>query len=525
MQTVASGFNDATQGNVVPLDWGLRVSFDKQFDSSLTFFTLNVSSLNGPDVLASSDDNPLQEWDKYAYSDYSDRIVSMEWQRSIDFPYSVQSAMADITVNNYDAYFTPRSSSPIEEYILPKRPVRLLAGVRHYGIIPQLVGLTQGMPEIDNENRVASFHILDFLSEMYSMNLTDTIAMQNVRTDEVLEELFTMFGILPTQYSLAKGRNIIPFLFFEKGIQAGTVMRRLMEAEMGALWLDELGVVHFDERLQPIQDAVFTFDESNILSIDSSGDDEIINDVKITSNVRAVQDFQPIFTNAQDDASDINIDINNGFVVPATGTAFYPYASISDPAISATLPTIGRKTDTSWFTAHDVDGNEVTTGVTITLSNLLATSYTMLFSNANAFPVYITQVEVWGQPAKVVDEIRFRAYDEDSVEKYGNQVLEIENDFFGSISNCNSFAEYVLDAYKEFAGVIQFTAKGTFAQQLGDIINVDYEAFTDTYKIISISNRLASNNAEFTIRARHYTPREWFILDVSELNGTAVLAP
>lgn len=525
MQTVPSGFNEASAGNVIPIDWGLRFAFEKVFDPSITFFTLNVSSLNGVDVLGSSDDNELNEWDKYLYSNYSDRIVSMEWQRSIDFPYSVQSAMADIVVNNYDAYFTPRSSSPIEEFILPKRPVRLLAGVRPYGVIPQLVGLTQGMPEIDNQNRYASFHILDFLSEMFAMNLTDTIAMQSVRTDEVLAELFNMFGLLPTQYTLAKGRNVIPFLFFEKGIQAGTVMRRLMQAEMGALYLDELGVLRFEQRLQVEQTPVFTFDESNIITIDSTGDDEIINDVKITSNVREVQDFQPIFTNARDDAGTVNVDVSSTFTVPASGTAFYPYASISDPAISATTPTIGRKADTSWFTAHDADGVEVSSGVTITLSELLATSYTMQFSNANTFPVYITQVEVWGEPARVVDEIRFRAYDEDSVGKYGNQVLEVENDFFGTISNCNSFAEYVLDAYKEFAGVIEFRAKGNMAQQLGDIVNVNYEAFTDTYKIISISNKISGNSLSQVVRARHYTPREWFVLDVSELNGTAVLAP
>lgn len=525
MQTTVSGFTDAMQGNVVPLDWGLQISFDKSFDDDVTFFTYDVSEYNGPDVYAPIDDNPIQQWDKYSYTPYSDRVMSIEWQRSIDFPYSVQSAMADVKLNNYDAYFTPRGTSPIEEYILPKRPVRLSAGVRPIDVLPQLVGLTQGMPEIDNGSRSASFHILDFLSEMYGMSLTDTIAMQDVRTDEVLSELFQMFGLSPSQYNLAKGRNTIPFLYFEKGIQAGTVMRRLMQAEMGALWLDEQGVIHFDERLQQPQASVFTFDESNIISIDSTGDDEIINDIKITSDVREVQDFQPIFTNAQDDAANLSIDPDTSPIVPAGGTAFYPYASLEDPAISAVVPTIGRKDNTSWFTAHDVNGTEVVSGVTITLSDLLATSYTMMFNNTNPFPVYITQVEVWGEPAKVVDSIRYRAYDEDSVEKYGNQVLEINNDFFGSLSNCDSFAEYTLDAYKEFAGVIEMKVKGLLNLQLGDIVDVDYEAFTDTYKVISITNRMADNNFEQTIRARHYTPRTWFQYDVSEYNGPDVYAP
>lgn len=525
MQTTVAGFNDAMQANVVPIDWGLQVSFEKAFDDTVTFFTYDVSEYDGPDVYAPENDNPIQQWDKYNYSTYSDRVISLEWQRSIDFPYSVQSAMADVRLNNYDAYFTPRSSSPIEEYILPKRPLRLFAGIRPYDNLPQLVGLTQGMPEIDNNSRTASFHVLDFLSELFGMSLTDTIAMQNIRTDEVLAELFTMFGILPSQYVLAKGRNTIPFLFFEKGITAGTVIRRLMQAEMGALWLDEQGILRFDERLKQPNTPVYTFDETNIISIDSTGDDEIINDIRITSNVRAVQSFQPIFTNAQDESQDIIVDTDNGFIVPAGGTAFYPYASLEDPAISATVPTIGRQSDTSWFTAHTASGTEVTSDVNITLTNLLANSYTMLFSNSNAFPVYITQVELWGEPAKVVDEIRYRAYDDSSVEKYGNQILEIENDFFGSVSNCDSFAEYTLDAYKEFAGIIEMRVKGLLSLQLGDVISVDYEAFTDDYRIISISNRMVDNNLEQVIRARHYTQRTWFQYDVSEYDGTDVYAP
>src|SRR5690606_38037671 len=100
----------------------------KQFDDDVTFFTLDQSQLNGIDILAPTGDNPIQAWDYYKYADFTERLVYVNIQRSLEFPYSVVSAIADFQLNNYDKYITPNSSSPISSYILPKRPVRLLQG-------------------------------------------------------------------------------------------------------------------------------------------------------------------------------------------------------------------------------------------------------------------------------------------------------------------------------------------------------------------------------------------------------------
>src|SRR5690606_41445615 len=110
---------------VRPHSWGSLISFTKAYDDDVTFFTYDVSEYDGPDVYAPNNDNPLQAWDKYAYTNYSERIIDMAVTRELTFPYSVASAIADFTLNNYDKLFTPHSSSPIEQYILPKRPVKI----------------------------------------------------------------------------------------------------------------------------------------------------------------------------------------------------------------------------------------------------------------------------------------------------------------------------------------------------------------------------------------------------------------
>ena len=82
------------------------------------------------------------------------------------------------------------------------------------------------------------------------MPIRDTQAMRDVRTDEVLAEIFTQFGLAPSQYDLSTGRNVIKFLFFEKEqLTAGDVIRPLIQAEGGALWLGEDGIIRFRPRL------------------------------------------------------------------------------------------------------------------------------------------------------------------------------------------------------------------------------------------------------------------------------------
>jgi len=52
-----------------------------------------------------------------------------------------------------------------------------------------------------------------------------------------------------------------PFLFFERDQQtAGDIIRPLMQAEMGMLWLDEQGIIKFIPRLEIPNEPVYAFD-------------------------------------------------------------------------------------------------------------------------------------------------------------------------------------------------------------------------------------------------------------------------
>lgn len=95
MQAVSPAFNQRADGDMRPITWGSFISFDKTYDEDITWFTLDQSLLNGTDVLGLSEDNPLLPWGQYEYQDYSERLVYMSVERSLEFPYSVVSAIAE----------------------------------------------------------------------------------------------------------------------------------------------------------------------------------------------------------------------------------------------------------------------------------------------------------------------------------------------------------------------------------------------------------------------------------------------
>lgn len=522
MQFVSSEFNQLASGDVRPLTWSTKISFTKEYDDATTFFTLNTSLLDGPDLLAPTGDNPIQAWDYYEYADYSDRTIYIAVSRELEFPYSVVSAIADFQLKNEDRYFTPGTNSPIADYVLPKRPVRLLQG---FGLtqVPQFVGLTQGMPTVirTGEEATATFTAMDFLTVIYDMPIRDTEALTNVRTDEVLANIFTQFGLTPDQYDLAKARNTIPFLFFEADQQtAGDIIRPLMQAEMGMLWLDEQGIIRFRPRLELPISSVYVFDNENIISIDTDGDDSIINHVIINTNVRKLQEAQAILS-----LTTLTLESSNR--IPAS-TASYPYKlALDDPTLNIVEPTYGEDSGLSWFTALDGDGEAVVSGVSIASTADQTNSYTLFVANSNPYPVYIYQVTLWGEPARVVggQATIYDNKDTDSILKYEDIPYTIDNNFIQSVDQARSLALTMLDEYSEYANIITMEVKGNPALQLSDIIEVDYQEYDGLYRIIGIKNKLQDNKYTQILKCKVYSPRNWFILDQSVLDGTDQLAP
>src|SRR5690606_14970933 len=93
---------------------------------------------------------------------------------------------------------------------------------------------------------------------------------------------------------------------------------------------------------------VFTFNESNISAISTTEDTEIINRVSIISNIRAVQDAQPIHAGSGELSSPT---LSEPVVIPASSSGEYNI-KLADPLAGYSEPTIGFTSGDSWFTVQ-----------------------------------------------------------------------------------------------------------------------------------------------------------------------------
>jgi hypothetical protein len=523
MQVVSDRFHDLARGQIRPHDWGVNISFTKERNDEVGWFVWDQSVWDGGDLWATEDDNPTQVWDAYKWENYRDRLIEMSFERSVEFPYNVQSTIADFSLNNYDRYFTFTESvsdvSPISQYILPKRPVRLYLGFKTAEKVPVFVGVTQGIPTYSGrDDEVANFTAMDFLSEIGNQELKETVMMRDVTTDLVIAAILQQYGMTPDMYSLSAGQNKIPFVLFNKGKNAGNALKELVQAENGALWLDEQGIIRFATRSGVLgKSPVMSFDEDNIISIKPSHVDGIINRVKITSDIRVVQDLQPIFSAENEDGYS-KPAADDSWRIPANGK-MTQWLSLEDPAFSADALVFNGPATDSWFTAKDMSGQAVTDNVSATFQ-LFQDSIKVTFTNTNSSPVSVNYVEVWGEPAKVVDTINYDAYDDESVDKYGNQTLEItDNNFFGSYRNADLFATDVLTKMSEYSPLIELTIKGDPSLQLYDMVQLGHK-YPGDYLIYAISQKLTVNNGlETTIKIKRQQVFTGFVWDISVWDG------
>lgn len=528
MITTTDEFNAVANGTIRPLALNAKVSFTKQRDDDISWFILDQSQLNGADILATDSTDAVQLWDAYVWDDVSKDVMGMTWSRSVAFPYNVQSALCEVQLNNISQKYTyGNAGSPYAGYILPKRPIRTYAGFKKFNVaevVPVFVGLTQQMPKYNGLNdSQATFSAQDFLSEIAETQLGETVMLRDVRTDEAIARILDTYGMDSSMYDLARGINVIPFLVFEKGLNAGNILQKLVQAENGALWLDERGIIRFEPRTADVGKVpVLTFDESNIIDIKPSRTDGIVNRVKIKSDIRQVQAKQPIFSMLNEDGYTKASD-EDSYRIQANGNLTV-WLSMDDPVWTATQnPIINGDADDSAFQAVDLAGNILTSGITA-VGTLFSDSMKVVFTNATGAPASISFLEIWGEPAKVVDTIEYNAYDEDSVEQFGEMVLDVsDNNYFGSYANADSYAMDVLKRRSGYSPTMTLQVKGNPALQLGDVIRVDYK-YEGEYKVVGIKSAI-TNSAGFTttLTVEKFEMMTAFKLDVSVLDGTDVL--
>lgn len=513
MQSVSAQFAQLAQADMRPLKQRVMMSFTKDFDPNVAFFTIEQSAIGGIDIIKGNAD-VVQEWDKYEYMELSDRVLHVNWQNETEPYLSITMPTADVTFDNSDNFFTVGSGSAVDGYVLPKRPIKIYAGFGNEAI-PVFVGLTRGSPIIDNNYKTATFTCIGFLSSLMNKPLGSTVMLTNVRADEALEALFNSVGISSNQLDLGVGLGTIPFLYFEKDTTLGFAIEEIIERENGRLYMTEYGVITFRNRQTYNTDSVYTFNPyTNLNDYVQRDESNVITVVEVRGKVRQVQPLQLVYKREY-----------AAIEIPPSST-LEQWVEFSDPVTTLTTPVIdGVSSRYTVNTSADGSGGS-STDVVVDSIDLFSTTAKITFENLSANTLYVTSLYVYGTPAAVVENIFVRVGDEDAIDKYDEIILRVDNDLLQSSSAARSKAISLLDDYMNFGEALRIEVKGTPALQIDDTITVNYFGYEKDYKITRIQGSI-SLPGKFTqiIDLRHFERAIYFTIGLSAIGGDHPISP
>lgn len=514
MQTTTTEFQSNAASHIRKVDSRALISFNRTFDASVSFFTITTSAVGGTDVLRPDNSDVIQEWDKYEYTDYTDRLIQAEYTHE-EMPYSsVTKGYGTLVLDNTDDYFTQGSGSAVDGSVRPNRPVQLFAGFDGE-VVRTFVGLTQDAGRIDEKQKTITFSLVGFFEQLYNRRLDEESMLFNKRTDEVLDALFTGVGLTSGQYSLDTGYNLMPYVLLDKRDKLGKHVERLIQAEMGRLFIDENGLITFKNRQNYDDAPVAEFSKHNIFSLRRKDDSDIKNVIELSGEIRAVLTTQDVgfLTRAE--------------LVPAGQTADV-WVTFIDPVTSIQTPLERSVATTSYYRANtesDNSGSAVTSGVSITSSTLFGQSYKATFSNNIGFDIWITELKLFGTPVKVVEEISVQEVDQTSIDEFDEQVLSIENEYFQDVDQTQSKAKMLLEDYKEFYPIERVQILANPALQIGDAITIHNDGITRDYKITRNNIVISRAKIQQFIDVKAFTRYTYFTIGQSAIAGEDRIAP
>ena len=514
MQTTSSKFQTILNNHVRKVSARVFASFDKAYDDAVEFFTIGVSSIGSGDMIAPNDADTVQGWDKYEYTEYTDRLLSSEITNQIDETSGVTSAFADITLNNYDDFFTPGSGSLVDGYVLPRRPFRLYGGF-DTETLPLFVGLSDSIPEYDKDAKTVRFHLIDMLSEVLERDITESILLQDVNTDDVLDYLFQLVGLVPSQYSLDSGFNNVNFFFIESGKKMLDVVKDLMVAEQGRLYMDELGIIRFKNRQNYTDMAVHNFDKSNSIKAEDNGD-PIVNQVKVKAHIMASDVYKMIYQSS----SVITVPGNSSVDV---------WSDFSNPILSCDAPVFfiadaGYSFYTSSYRSDAYDYATSDDYITVNFTLFSKASKTT-FTNSNVDTIYIIALQLWGVQIIESNIINLIEQDDLSIEKYGIYTEEIDSPYIQDIDSAIGRAKIRLYDLSEPGTTVKLTEIGNPALQISDGVDLNIDGYQDLYSILKIYEHYEVGNYTQELVVRQKDIIKYFQIGVSEIGGIDAIAP
>lgn len=508
-QDVTASWTAEEKDSVRNIAQNLQVSWKKDSTLGNQTFTIEVSTIGGDDLIGI---NPgaIGSPGNYKYFDESEYVMGMSWERSLNLPLGGLSVgFAEAELDNTTKRFTPDymgGDSELSTAILPRRPFIINAGFNFDGIdqtIPQFSGITKTTPKINVRDSYGEMAGADYTDFFYNRYLDHELMFTGQRTDQVYETLLLSMGLSTAQYDLDVGINTIPFGLFEKGTKYADIFNELAVAENGQMFQDESGIFRFENRqhydASPYTEVQRVITTGQVIDAELMADDHIINVVEIKGKPRAKSPRQLLFKLAAP------------FEIVA-GERTELFVDFEDPVLEV---------DTINITSNTLDDGTGTAGVGYLIDyDIFAHSMKLIFgATSNGF---VTNIDLFGRPAKVLTDLYYRGQDDSSVTAYEERSLSIENDYIQDESWANSYSQMILNDWSDPDKLQRITIRAIPELQLGDLISWQGR-YWRTYGIRTKLDPSYGFIQELQIVQRTITP--YFRIGISTISGDDQIAP
>lgn len=520
MQSVTNTFTAESRSLARKPKSDFQVSWQKQFEESINFFTIGQSTIGGNDVIK-GEGNVIQEWNKYVYQDETSNLMRMEWERSLNQPLGgLAAALADGALDNTDDRYTPHymgGNSELFTAVLPRRPAIINAGFEVGGnenTLPQFVGLFTKQPKVMRRQKRMEWQAADFIDFLKNRYVDETTMFTAQRTDQVLDTILQDLGYSTAQYELDTGINKIPFGIFKKGEKWANIVNELVQAEYGHFYQDEEGVLRFENRQHwdssPHNTNQMVISTADVLEAEAPDTDHIINVVEVISHPRRKESKQKIW----------ELPVNKSV---GSGEQIEIFADFTDdegemPILRVDDPVEKSSATTSFYNTDQNVGD-----LNLKSSSTFSTAYKMVFENTGDVGIEITELVLYGEPAKLSDErIYTREQDDSSVTAFEERPKIIENDYIQDEDWAESFAKMILKDYGEIENLQKITIRAQPQLQLGDRISWQGRSWI-VFGIKTRFDRFTGFVQDLDLLQREITT--YFRIGISTIGGEDKISP
>lgn len=490
-------FDSTTTANVRQVVGVCYVAWTRIADVT-NYAIVGTSVVNGSDIIAGNDVATINNADAFTYFDESERIIRIEYERTLLEPLGGTSiAICDVVLDNTDLRFTPDKNATIGTAIRPNRPIKLFIGFHVQGqdkVIPIIEGLTL-QPKEDKIRRTVTITAYDYLRWL-NEKAQETTIYTNQRTDEIIADILSRAGVGSASYELDTGLNTVGFAWFEKGDTAGERIRKLVEAEEGIFYQDETGKLRFENRdkyaTTPFNSAVWTIDADDIIDWKQDYSSRIINRAIVKGKPRTVKGESEIW--------------RDGIAEEVPGAGLTIWANFDDPASTLTAPV--ADTDYKAYANADGTGTDLTANVSVVMTSF-TTAAKLVFSNSGA-TAYLTLLKIRGTPATVDYEIEQVFQDTTSISDYNENQVTIDNEFIDDKKFAANMAQDIVRRHKMPNERVILTVRGIPQLQLRDQVRVydpDISLYKN-YRVLRIQGILEGGAFTQTLSLREVTDSE-----------------